>query len=464
MRPSRFEYDLYSDLKAAGTFQLQGDKFYCGGTLHYSPNYLPTINIFLFHEMFKSRSLSEGMYIPCLYGFLEKNVLVTAINTRVDSSGGTINGTFLGHNIWITPQYLIIGKHVAPADEIIGVDIKINIWQEFRIRNVLINNKEVVFESNSVALPNNVEIVIRESANFSYLQSVKGFLGSFNEDDELLIRKIDDLIKKVEDEKQSQIDLHHKNNHEFYIRIKKKITADSIDELENICSAFCYFLTSITGHPVSPTAIDLILHESLPDGGKSEIRCSLISPQVITKEALDRSTPFKNVPAPITFEKIASEWEQRLRSFFKKYEELNEFLHVIKSNMLDLNDRFKITRTVDALKFCGKEKGKQYTEAVQNFAFEKLQNKLLDIFSAESLALVGKNISSVRNYIVHRTPSDKEAFDRAMVCPSFLNYIELLLYSYIQSKIGISDGLRQAYQEYWVSRFEQVRWVSFKPS
>lgn len=461
---SRFKYDLYSDLEAAGTFQLHGDEVYCGGKLHYSPGYFPTINIFLFDEKHRSHKFPQGTYISYIYGFLERNIIATAINTRVDSSGGTINKTFCGHNIWITPQYLIVGRHVAPTDEIVGIDIKINIWQEFRIRNTLINNKEVILESHSVTLPDDTEIIIRESATFSYLQGIKGFLGSFNEDDELVIRKIDELLKELESEKQTKVDLHHKTNHEFYIRIKKQTTVDSIDALENIGFAFCDFLSSITGHLTYPIAIDLILSETLPDGNKSEARCSLISPQTIKKEHIDSNIQFRHVPAPITFEKIDSEWIYILGKYFNKRNELFGFLHVIRSNMLDSNDRFKITRTIDALKFCGKGKGNQYTEAVQNFAFEKLQKKLLDIFSVESLDLVGKNISSVRSYIVHRTPSNEEAFNRAAQCPTFLNYIELLLYSYIQSNIGISDGLRQAYQEYWMKQFEQVRWVSFKPS
>lgn len=467
-------YDLYTELDSAGTFEPEDKEVFVGGKVNYSPLFLPSIQVYTLNNQSESADpifsrngdiRSSEVKLKYLHGYLDKGQIISAINCLSRSNGLSM----AGRSYQVLAEHIILGRYFKDEDEFDGVEVGINLWPEFCLSDAHRSTSELK-EYDTTEVNDELSIQPVETVWYTPVSDERLFnvIGSTlqREEEEL----VDAIQQTIADYKKANgkdtVFFDHKNDHSWRVKISKKTKAKDLNDLRVVVSDFCHLLFLFTGYPTTPISLRLFKTEQTSEGVEYPSYFNWLGSWVLDKKLRDRwKDQYRNFDAPISLDKVKPHWDQVLKTYYGKLDDIRPHLTTLISNVQDRSGsrQFKYTRTVDVLEHVARKANekKHYQWAVETYAFAELQDKLLAIFNVTDTAKLGQAISATRAYVVHGDTAHEQIWETASQAPQLVECFELLVISYLQAEIGVPDDLRHNFQVQWLGKLEYLSWIRF---
>lgn len=466
---TNFKYSLLETHSFSGTFvfDMKGQSFTAGGKLTIEPNKVSYFFLQFFHNdpFVKVSNKNEVNFVPAVHAIFENNVYVTLLKVRLQMSGFS-NGGWSYDGL---AEHIVMNNYLGLESEILGVNVSFNLWEEFCFprgfkKTVKSNENPLVIDIGS-----DTKLKSMYSAKATMMDE-NSFFNSVSFDPEIkdiatieIQRAFENIKEKTE---KNRISIFPRSDYLEYLQFIKSTSLGNLNEILKDIQYFSHLLFILTYFPSSVISADIVISKETSEGKEDKGNYSWMMPIGINKKVLQNPNSFSFQMAQITYPKLKNDWPSIVQSWFEKREVIAPFLDVLLSNSESSGFQFEFTRSVDAVKeisknAAGANKKAYYQYAIEEYAYAPLKNKFLEIFEVSTFEELGKQISDARANIVHRDSSFSSSYKKVEKCAHSVDCFELILFSYIQSQIGVPDNLREKFQNYWLGRAKSKRYLKF---
>ena len=460
---SMFKYSLYEPLSLSGSFELSEAGSIVGGKLIIEPNQLPSLQLQVFHNqkgsLRPSINFNEYSKLPLIHAALEDNISCTIQNPILSQTGLSGGGVSI-HGL---SKHVVFSEYFTSETVFDGASVLFNLWPEFCHPQGWKNNAKYNKDPITIEIDSDKIIQFCESKTYSCIGE-EAFYERIEFDNDINAQLIADIkvavSKAKKDAGKDNITVNLKTDHRWDVRFKQQIGLKDLDNLENEIRHFANLIFVLTYFPATPISCDLLISKTLKKGGTYNAHYPWLYAASLSEKLLKRGEQFKHLFSPITFQKIESEWNLIVKNWFDLQPEIRPLLDVLLNNMEGGAIHFKFSRCADALKLIGQKK--HYQWAVENFAFPALKEYLLEIFDVTSSEELGVCISEARAHIVHSEETKRNTWEKVSQVAHSIECFELIILSYLQKLIGVSDSLREAFQDYWLKKLKDIDWLKFQ--